>query len=82
MLAAVGADPELAQPVASGAELDALRVAYRRHLLATAALDLADGLDVAVVAGELADLAAATLEAALAIARAGLHPDAPHAGWP
>ena len=31
MLAAVGADPELAQPVASGAELDALRVAYRRH---------------------------------------------------
>jgi glutamate-ammonia-ligase adenylyltransferase len=77
MLAAVGADPELAQPVASGAELDALRVAYRRHLLAAAALDLADGLDVAVVAGELADLAAATLEAALAIARAGLPPDAP-----
>jgi len=77
MLAAVGADPELAEPVASGAELDALRQAYRRHLLAPAALDLADGLDVAVVAGELADLAAATLEAALAIARAGLPPDAP-----
>ncbi|HJU98865.1 MAG TPA: bifunctional [glutamine synthetase] adenylyltransferase/[glutamine synthetase]-adenylyl-L-tyrosine phosphorylase [Jiangellaceae bacterium] len=72
MLRAVGADPEQADPVATGAELDALRVAYRRHLLVLAALDLADGLDVAVVAAELADLAAATLEAALAVARAGV----------
>jgi len=77
MLRSVGADPQAAEPVASGPELDAMRVAYRRHVLTLAALDLADGLDVAVVAGELADLAAATLEAALAVARAGLPPDAP-----
>ncbi|MGH8824499.1 MAG: bifunctional [glutamine synthetase] adenylyltransferase/[glutamine synthetase]-adenylyl-L-tyrosine phosphorylase [Jiangellaceae bacterium] len=77
MLAAVGADPKAPEPVASGAELGALRVEYRRHLLTLAALDLADGLDVAVVAAELADLAAATLEAALAVARAGLRADAP-----
>ncbi|HMG29353.1 MAG TPA: bifunctional [glutamine synthetase] adenylyltransferase/[glutamine synthetase]-adenylyl-L-tyrosine phosphorylase [Jiangellaceae bacterium] len=77
MLRSVGADPQAREPVASGPELDAMRVAYRRHVLTLAALDLADGLDVAVVAGELADLAAATLEAALAVARAGLPPDAP-----
>ncbi|HEY9379598.1 MAG TPA: hypothetical protein VIQ02_21175, partial [Jiangellaceae bacterium] len=63
MLDAVGADSESATPVAAGPELDALRVAYRRQLLEIAALDLADGMDVARVSAELADLAAATLEA-------------------
>jgi glutamate-ammonia-ligase adenylyltransferase len=72
MLGAVGADPSMPAPVASGAELDALRVAYRRQVLRLAALDLADGLDVVAVAAELADLAGAALEAGLAVARAGL----------
>jgi glutamate-ammonia-ligase adenylyltransferase len=76
MLHAVGADVERDVPVASGAELDALRVAYRRQLLEIAALDLADAMDVTAVSAELADLAAATLEAGLAIARAGISPGA------
>ncbi|HEU0041802.1 MAG TPA: bifunctional [glutamine synthetase] adenylyltransferase/[glutamine synthetase]-adenylyl-L-tyrosine phosphorylase, partial [Jiangellaceae bacterium] len=79
MLSAVGADPRQDHPVAVGehaALLDALRVAYRRHVLELAALDLADGLEFAVVAAELADLAGATLDAALAIARAELPADA------
>jgi len=76
MLGAVGADPSMSTPVASGAELDTLRVAYRRQVLRLAALDLADGLDVVAVAAELADLAAAALEAGLALARAGLRSDA------
>ena len=75
MLGAVGADPSMPAPVASGAELDALRVAYRRQVLRLAALDLADGLDVVAVAAELADLAGAALEAGLAVARAGLPSD-------
>jgi glutamate-ammonia-ligase adenylyltransferase len=45
-------------------------VAYRRGLLGIAVRDLAGGADLAVVAAELADLAAATLEGALAVARA------------
>ena len=80
MLEAVGADPAAADPVAAGEQpelLDALRVAYRRHVTSLAALDLADRLDVAAVAAELADLAGATLEAALAVARAALPADAP-----
>ncbi|TDD67085.1 bifunctional [glutamine synthetase] adenylyltransferase/[glutamine synthetase]-adenylyl-L-tyrosine phosphorylase [Jiangella aurantiaca] len=79
LLTAVGADPAAPVPVAVGEQpelLDALRVAYRRHVTALAALDLADRLDVAAVAAELADLAGATLEAALAVARAAV-PDAP-----
>jgi glutamate-ammonia-ligase adenylyltransferase len=76
ILGAIGADPDAETPVASGSEFDALRVAYRRQLVQIAALDLADGLDVAAVAAELADLAAATLEGGLAIARAGLAPGA------
>ncbi len=75
MLRAVGADPDDEIPVASGAQLDALRVAYRRQVLQIAALDLADGLDLTAVSAELADLAAATLDAGLAIARAGMSPD-------
>jgi [glutamine synthetase] adenylyltransferase / [glutamine synthetase]-adenylyl-L-tyrosine phosphorylase len=56
---------------------DALRVAYRRRLLRLAARDLAGGLQVDDVAAELADLASAALDAALAIARAALPADAP-----
>ncbi|MGH8775110.1 MAG: bifunctional [glutamine synthetase] adenylyltransferase/[glutamine synthetase]-adenylyl-L-tyrosine phosphorylase [Jiangellaceae bacterium] len=76
MLRAVDADSTADPPVATAASLDSLRIAYRRHLLQIAALDLADGLDVAAVAAELAALAAATLDAALAVARAMLPPDA------
>jgi [glutamine synthetase] adenylyltransferase / [glutamine synthetase]-adenylyl-L-tyrosine phosphorylase len=47
---------------------DALRVAYRRLLLALAARDLAGDVEVDEVAAELADLAEATLGAALQIA--------------
>ena len=73
LLAAVGADPAAVEPVATSPDaLDALRAAYRRCLLSVAARDLSLGLSVADVAGELADLAAAALEAALAIARQGL----------
>lgn len=80
MLSAVHADPRDRMPQAYGelADLhDALRVAYRRHIMVLAALDLADGLDVESVAAELADLAGATLEAGLAIARCELPPNAP-----
>ena len=73
LLAAVGADPAAAEPVASGCgpeTLVALRVAYRRRLLALAGRDLAGAADVADVAAELADLAAAALEAGLAVGRA------------
>ncbi|MFI1329773.1 bifunctional [glutamine synthetase] adenylyltransferase/[glutamine synthetase]-adenylyl-L-tyrosine phosphorylase [Streptomyces sp. NPDC020845] len=47
---------------------DALRIAYRRALLAIAARDVCGTTDVAQVAAELADLATATLRAALEIA--------------
>ncbi|MEU1310827.1 bifunctional [glutamine synthetase] adenylyltransferase/[glutamine synthetase]-adenylyl-L-tyrosine phosphorylase [Streptomyces cinnamoneus] len=47
---------------------DALRAAYRRCLLAIAARDVSGTIDVAEAAAELADLATATLRAALAIA--------------
>ena len=57
--------------------LDALRVGYRRCLLGLAARDLTGVLAVEDVAGELADVAGATLAAALAIARRQLPPDAP-----
>ena len=49
---------------------DALRVEYRRHLLRLASRDLAHHLGVDDAAAELADLAAGTLDAALALARA------------
>ncbi|MEW2358785.1 bifunctional [glutamine synthetase] adenylyltransferase/[glutamine synthetase]-adenylyl-L-tyrosine phosphorylase [Spirillospora sp. NPDC029432] len=73
LLAAVGADPDAAEPVAAEAGtavLVALRAEYRWHLLALAGRDLAGVADVAAVAAELADLAAAALEAGLAVARA------------
>ncbi|MEU9260836.1 bifunctional [glutamine synthetase] adenylyltransferase/[glutamine synthetase]-adenylyl-L-tyrosine phosphorylase [Streptomyces sp. NPDC048212] len=55
---------------------DSLRVAYRRSLLSIAARDVCGTTDVAEVAAELADLATATLRAALAIARADAPSDA------
>ncbi|WP_026405679.1 bifunctional [glutamine synthetase] adenylyltransferase/[glutamine synthetase]-adenylyl-L-tyrosine phosphorylase [Actinomadura rifamycini] len=73
LLAAVGARPGDAEPVAAAAGSAApaaLRVAYRRRLLDLAGRDLVGAADVAKVAAELADLAAAALEAGLAIARA------------
>src|ERR1700689_4922733 len=54
----------------------ALRVAYRRRLLHLAARDLTGADGFAEVAAELADLAAAALEAALTIGRSQLPPDA------
>jgi glutamate-ammonia-ligase adenylyltransferase len=79
VLHAVGADAATDQPVASlpaREAVDALRVEYRRQLLRLAARDLAHHVGVDDVAAELSDLAGATLEAALAVARAGLGEEA------
>ncbi|MEU9103112.1 bifunctional [glutamine synthetase] adenylyltransferase/[glutamine synthetase]-adenylyl-L-tyrosine phosphorylase [Streptomyces xanthophaeus] len=54
----------------------ALRVAYRRCLLSIAARDVCGTIDVADTAAELADLATATLRAALRIASAAAPGDA------
>ncbi|HEY2552788.1 MAG TPA: bifunctional [glutamine synthetase] adenylyltransferase/[glutamine synthetase]-adenylyl-L-tyrosine phosphorylase [Streptosporangiaceae bacterium] len=54
----------------------ALRVAYRRQLLHLAGRDLTGAQQLDDVMAELADLAAAALEAALAIARAALPAEA------
>jgi glutamate-ammonia-ligase adenylyltransferase len=78
LLAAVGAEPAAADPVATvtGADgVDAMRRAYRRRLQRIAATDLTCGEPLTRlpgVAAALADLAAAALEAALALARAEL----------
>ena len=92
LLTAVGALPGDSEPVAGpvggsagpggtdgtgGGPVAALRVAYRRRLLALAARDLTGEASLDQVAAELADLAAAALEAALAIARAELPPGSP-----
>jgi len=84
LLTAVGADPaefsgEGAAPRAGspwGQALDALRVAYRRCLLMIAATDLSGAASISRTAADLADLASAALETALAIARAELPEDA------
>ena len=73
MLTAVGADPADDHPTATRPDaeaVDAMRVEYRRLLLRLAARDLAHRVGVDDVAAELSDLAAATLEAGLAVARA------------
>jgi len=73
LMRAVGADPASAAPVAElpdTAAVDALRVEYRRLLLRLAARDLSHGVGLDDIAAELSDLAAGTLDAALAIARA------------
>lgn len=78
LLRAVGADPDADVPVAQVAGspgVDAMRRAYRARLLQVAATDLTatDPLSrLPGVAAALADLAAAALEASLAIARADL----------
>ncbi len=72
LLRAVGADPVDPAPTATRPDaeaLDALRVEYRRVLLRLAARDLTHDLGLADAAAELSDLAAGTLEAALAVAR-------------
>ncbi len=73
LLRAVGADPSSPDPVATApdtAAVDALRVEYRRHLLRLVSRDLSHDLGVDDVAAEISDLAAGTLDAALAVARA------------
>jgi glutamate-ammonia-ligase adenylyltransferase len=78
LLESVGADPADALPVATledRAACDALRVEYRRVLLRLASRDLAHGVGVDDVAAELSDLAAGTLDAALAVARARVGDD-------
>ncbi|QZY30360.1 bifunctional [glutamine synthetase] adenylyltransferase/[glutamine synthetase]-adenylyl-L-tyrosine phosphorylase [Nocardioides coralli] len=78
LLAAVGADPDDPEPVATlpdAAAVAALRVEYRRVLLRLAARDLAHGQGMDDTAAELSDLAAGTLEAALAVARARVGED-------
>jgi glutamate-ammonia-ligase adenylyltransferase len=79
LLGAVGADPAAAAPVSTLTDpvaVDALRVEYRRALLRLAARDLAQDMAVDDVAAELSDLAAGTLDAALAVARARVGEDA------
>ena len=81
LLASVGADPADPEPIsglASGGADPAtsLRVAYRRALLRLAARDLTGAVTLDQAAAELSDLAAAALEAALAIARSQLPPGA------
>ncbi|MDQ1701159.1 MAG: [glutamine synthetase] adenylyltransferase / [glutamine synthetase]-adenylyl-L-tyrosine [Frankiaceae bacterium] len=75
LLTAVGADPA-DPPTGSGGSCAtvpdaaiALRLAYRRRMLALAARDLTGQTALDDVAAELADLASATLTAALAVAR-------------
>ncbi|GAA0610247.1 bifunctional [glutamine synthetase] adenylyltransferase/[glutamine synthetase]-adenylyl-L-tyrosine phosphorylase [Streptomyces crystallinus] len=67
---------EFERGLASAQDPVALRIAYRRCLLAIAARDVCGTTDVAETAAELADLATATLRAALAIARTAAPEDA------
>ena len=77
LLAAVGADPASDAPIArADGAADRLRIAYRDALLGTAVRDLVHGVRIDDTAAELADLADAALEAALAIARSELPADA------
>ncbi|MFE4643139.1 bifunctional [glutamine synthetase] adenylyltransferase/[glutamine synthetase]-adenylyl-L-tyrosine phosphorylase [Streptomyces sp. NPDC056730] len=67
---------EFERGLAEAADPVSLRVAYRRCLLAIAARDVCGTADFAQTAAELADLATATLRAALAIAKAAAPEDA------
>ncbi|MFR9674918.1 bifunctional [glutamine synthetase] adenylyltransferase/[glutamine synthetase]-adenylyl-L-tyrosine phosphorylase [Streptomyces sp. TR06-5] len=60
--------PEFEQEMAGVTDPDGLRVAYRRCLLSVAARDVCGTTGLAETAAELADLATATLRAALDIA--------------
>jgi glutamate-ammonia-ligase adenylyltransferase len=81
-LARPGADPAGPGPAGDPARrpgpdpATSLRVAYRRALLRLAARDLTGAVTLDQAAAELSDLAAAALEAALAIARSQLPPGA------
>ncbi|MEU1469836.1 bifunctional [glutamine synthetase] adenylyltransferase/[glutamine synthetase]-adenylyl-L-tyrosine phosphorylase [Streptomyces sp. NPDC005761] len=68
--------PEFESELAGAHDADSLRIAYRRCLLSIAARDVCGTTDVAEAAAELADLATATLRAALAIARTAAPADA------
>ena len=83
---AVGASPDDPEPAARpgsragrGPGYRAPRPPYRRRLLHLAARDLTGAVTVDETAAELADLAAAALEAALAIARSQLPAGSPPA---
>ncbi|MEU6821297.1 bifunctional [glutamine synthetase] adenylyltransferase/[glutamine synthetase]-adenylyl-L-tyrosine phosphorylase [Streptomyces atriruber] len=67
---------EFEQGLADAVDPVSLRVAYRRCLLSIAARDVCGTTDVAEAAAELADLATATLRAALAMARSAAPGDA------
>jgi glutamate-ammonia-ligase adenylyltransferase len=86
LLVAVGADPDdppwgvrlgRAAPDASPQRVAALRLGYRRAVLSLAGRDLGEGLSAEDVAAELADIAAAVLSAALALAVAEQPGNAP-----
>ncbi|MFI8187818.1 bifunctional [glutamine synthetase] adenylyltransferase/[glutamine synthetase]-adenylyl-L-tyrosine phosphorylase [Streptomyces sp. NPDC085946] len=67
---------EFERCLADAADPVSLRVAYRRCLLSIAARDVCGTTDVAQTAAELADLATATLRAALSLAQAAAPDDA------
>ncbi|MGC0377701.1 bifunctional [glutamine synthetase] adenylyltransferase/[glutamine synthetase]-adenylyl-L-tyrosine phosphorylase [Streptomyces sp. SAI-229] len=67
---------EFERGLAGAGDPVSLRVAYRRCLLSIAARDVCGTIEVAQTAAELADLATATLRAALALARAAAPEDA------
>ena len=67
---------DLTAEVLAAADPGALRIAYKRALLRLAARDLTGAAEIDDVMAGLADLAAAALQAALAIARSGLRPGA------
>ncbi|UGQ09945.1 bifunctional [glutamine synthetase] adenylyltransferase/[glutamine synthetase]-adenylyl-L-tyrosine phosphorylase [Yinghuangia sp. ASG 101] len=69
-------DDPTRKPLTGDDALDALRVAYRRCLLSIAARDVCGTADVAQVSAELADLAGATLDAALGLVARELPEDA------
>jgi [glutamine synthetase] adenylyltransferase / [glutamine synthetase]-adenylyl-L-tyrosine phosphorylase len=68
--------PEFEAGLAAARDPDALRAAYRRCLLGIAARDVCGTSDLVRTAAQLADLASATLRAALEIASAELPQDA------
>ncbi|MEW1872636.1 bifunctional [glutamine synthetase] adenylyltransferase/[glutamine synthetase]-adenylyl-L-tyrosine phosphorylase [Streptomyces caelestis] len=67
---------EFERGLADATDPVSLRVAYRRCLLSIAARDVCGTIEVAQTAAELADLATATLRAALALAAAAAPEDA------
>ena len=79
LLSSVGADPTSVASLAEDLTGDGLRIAYRGALLRIAARDLCQPEPIEsfdTVVAELSDLADATLETALSIARARCGPDA------